>query len=285
MELFDFRCIPRTPVFFKNHIPTPIDAFKPYYRRFHVDPDGDPRFAMGTLAETVKELKENSVTRAMIYATCAEDNIQTFEAVKEYSDFFHGMATVHTSRGIEQAFSALEKAYDEYGFYGMGINPYLEDIPASDRCYYSLYALSEARGKFVHIHSSTHFNPSTAIDIGDPVHVDQIARDFPKLKIIVGHGGRGFGLMGGQVADKHENVYIDFTAMLPQYIEPELIQMANTLLRKKIIYGSSNPTLPWDIWKVWLKFISEKNQPLFFHDNAMGLLGLKQEKKKEWNEK
>lgn len=285
MEVFDFRVIPKVQEFFKNHLPEPIEAFKPYYRRFHYDPAGDARFNMGIVDDSVEELKANGVTKALIMATCSDDNVLTYEAMKKFPEFFYGLATVHCSRGITRAFKGLEKAYDEYGFSGVGLNPYLENIVASDRKYYPLYALSESRGKFVQIHSSFHYNPYTSLGIGDPMHIDQIALDFPDLKIIIGHAGRGFGSLAAWIADKHENVYLDLTAMMPQYVDKELMHMANTLLRKKIIYGSSNPLFNWDIWKTWLPFIKEENQKLFFHDNAMRVLGLLEEKKKAWNEK
>ena len=286
MDIFDFRVKPKTALFFKDHVPEPIEAFKPYYARYGYDPEGDVRMQLrDTLEESTKELKECGVTKAMICATCAEDNVHTYEAMQKYPGFYYGMATVHTSQGVKQAYKALEIAYDEYNMSGFGINPYLEDIYATDPKYYPLYAMSEEKGKFVHIHSSFHYNPTTKMDLGNPEYIDQIAIDFPELKIIIAHAGRGFGLHAAWIADRHPNVFMDFTALHPKYVDFILLQMANTMLRKKVIYGSSNPLFHWDMWKLWQKYMKSENHQLFLHDNVLRVLGEIKDPVRKWNEK
>jgi predicted TIM-barrel fold metal-dependent hydrolase len=112
------------------------------------------------------------------------------------------------------------------------------------------------------------------MEIGDPKHIDIVAGHFPGLKLVLGHGGVGFGLAGCMVADRHSNMFIDFTGIHPRYLPPEMIQMINSVFRNKAIFGTNFPCLSFDIVEEWKKVIKPENQPLFFYNNAARALGL-----------
>ena len=108
---------------------------------------------------------------------------------------------------------------------------------------------------------------------GHPRYIDEIAVDFPELKIIVSHGGNGFGPPVLAVAQRHPNVYLEFSALRPKYIAPEFIQAANTYLKKKCIFGTDYPLIEFkeqiDLWKYALR---EENWEFFFHKNITDAL-------------
>ena len=53
-----------------------------------------------------------------------------------------------------------------------------------------IYRAAEANGVPVMFHTGTSIFPGARNKYGDPIHVDDVAVDFPKLKILLAHGGR-----------------------------------------------------------------------------------------------
>jgi hypothetical protein len=81
---------------------------------------------------------------------------------------------------------------------------------------------------------------------GRPVpYVDQVALDFPDLKIIGGHIGYPWTAEMIATAWKHKNVYIDTSAHAPRYYPKELLHFMNTYGAEKVMFGTNFPQLMW----------------------------------------
>ena len=78
-----------------------------------------------------------------------------------------------------------------------------------------------------------------------PNIIDQVASDFPQLKIVIGHGGWPWVAGICCVACNHLNVYISpdlYGINSPGY--QDYITAANFRLQDKIIFGSAYPCVP-----------------------------------------
>ena len=53
-----------------------------------------------------------------------------------------------------------------------------------------IYRAAEANGIPVMVHTGTSIFPGARNKYGDPIYVDDVAVDFPDLKILLAHGGR-----------------------------------------------------------------------------------------------
>ena len=77
----------------------------------------------------------------------------------------------------------------------------------------------------------------------DPIYIDDVAVDFPKLKLLQAHSGRPFWYEKAfSLSRLHENVYMEISGLPPQKLLtyfPELERIAH-----KIIYGSDWPGVP-----------------------------------------
>jgi predicted TIM-barrel fold metal-dependent hydrolase len=71
-------------------------------------------------------------------------------------------------------------------------------------------------------------------------------------------------------------VYIDLSGWSPKYFSPVLIQYANTLLKKKMLFGSDFPLITPDRWLADFEKISIKDEvrPLILKQNATELFKL-----------
>ena len=73
------------------------------------------------------------------------------------------------------------------------------------------------------------------------MHLDDVAADFPDLKIIMAHPSFPWQDEALAVATHKPNVYIDLSGWSPKYFPPQLVQYANTLLQDKVLFGSDYP--------------------------------------------
>ena len=105
-----------------------------------------------------------------------------------------------------------------------------------------VYRECEERGVPVMFHTGTSVFPRARNVYADPMPVDDVAIDFPKLKIILAHAGRPlYGETAFFLARRHANVHIDVSGIppksLPKYF-PRLGQIAD-----KVLWGTDWPSM------------------------------------------
>lgn len=146
-------------------------------------------------------------------------------------------------RGSE-AVRAVEHWVRARGFKGLSLRPFMIGLPADDRHYYPFYEQCVALGVPVSIHASANWTTCRPSDLGHPRHFDQVACDFPDLKLILSHAGYPWVLEACLLAWKHPNVYLELAAHRPKYFtapgagwEP-LLRYGQSTIQDKILYGS-----------------------------------------------
>jgi hypothetical protein len=103
-----------------------------------------------------------------------------------------------------------------------------------------LYRAAEANGIPVMIHTGTSIFPGARNKYGDPIYVDDVAVDFPKLKILLAHGGRPLWMETAFfLVRRHPNVYLDISGIPPRTLLryfPRLEEIAS-----KTLFGTDWP--------------------------------------------
>lgn len=80
-----------------------------------------------------------------------------------------------------------------------------------------IYRAAEANGIPVMIHTGTSIFPGARNKYGDPIYVDDVAVDFPKLKILLAHGGRPLWMdTAFFLVRRHPNVFLDLSGIPPK---------------------------------------------------------------------
>jgi predicted TIM-barrel fold metal-dependent hydrolase len=111
---------------------------------------------------------------------------------------------------------------------------------------------------------------------GEPMLVDDVAVDFPDIKIILAHPSWPWVDESLSMALHKSNVYIDLSGWSPKYFQPQLIRYANSQLKHKMLFGTDFPLIHPDKWIEAAKDVGFKDEvmPLIMKDNAAKLLGL-----------
>ena len=89
-------------------------------------------------------------------------------------------------------------------------------------------------------HTGSSIYKNSKLKYGDPLLLDEVAADFPDLKIVMAHGGRGFWYDRAFFLSRlHKNMYIEISGLPPQ----KLLQYYPDFEKNtdKIIFGSDWP--------------------------------------------
>lgn len=196
-----------------------------------------------TLDQFVKHLDDVGVEWG-ITVDGNHDNLKTAEIVRAYPNKFKGFIFVDPNEGMK-AVRELETCVKEYGLHALYLTAFRTKLPADDRKNYPLYAKACELGIPVHIYCSLNFSKAVPFDLGHPRYIDQVARDFPELKIMAGVSGFPWVLDFMSVALRHENVYLNFETWEPEKMamrgsgfEPYL-HFAENSLKNKICFASN----------------------------------------------
>jgi len=150
------------------------------------------------------------------------------------ADVFRGAAAVRE----------VERWIRDRGFRGLSLRPFMIGEPATDRHYYPFYEKCVELGVPLSMHASANWTTCRPSDLGHPRHFDQVACDFPDLKLILSHAGYPWVLEACLLAWKHPNVYLELAAHRPKYFtapgagwEP-LLRYGQTTIQDKVLYGT-----------------------------------------------
>ena len=97
-----------------------------------------------------------------------------------------------------------------------------------------LYRAAEGNGIPVMFHTGTSVFPGARNKYGDPIYIDDVAVDFPRLKILLAHGGRPLWMETAFfLIRRHRNVYLDISGIPPKSLLkyfPRLDEIASQTL-------------------------------------------------------
>jgi uncharacterized protein len=197
-----------------------------------------------------------------------------------YPERFIPYVTVNPAAADDMA-AVVEREVKERGARGVNLQPYAYRLHCDDRRFYPMYERCRELGVAVTIHCSVNFTSDRPIEYGRPLHLDQVACDFPGLVLVANHGGWPWVTELVAVAWKHPTVYIEIGAISPRYIakpgtgwEP-LVVYGQSLLQDRVLWATDS-MLPFSRSLAEARELPIKPEVLekWLGGNASRLLGL-----------
>lgn len=229
---------------------------------------------------TIDAMDKGDVSVSLASAWCAPDgwmisNNEVAEMARAYPDRIVGVASASLHKPMD-AVRELRRAVNELGFRALRIVPWLWNLPPTDRRYYPLYAECIELG-IPFCTQVGHTGPLRPSETGRPIpYIDEVALEFPELKIIGGHIGYPWTQEMIAVATKHENVYIDTSAYTTKRYPPELVHYMSSHGRKKVMFGTNYPmiTPAQALENLDELGLDDEAKELFLSGNAVRVFGL-----------
>lgn len=267
MKIIDGRVRLRTKQLLKPW----TTELKPFFKEYIDWYKMKDRLTPISVEEQIKIVKDAGIEKMVVCGINSEENDYIIELAEKHDEIIP-VSEVSVTNGILQAINEI-KHYCKKNIAAINISPFTEKVYANDKKLYPIYSICEQLKKPIIIHGSMHYWRGSYMWHGHPQFIDEVAVDFPELKIIISHGGNGFGPTVLAVAQRHPNVYLEFSALRPKHMAPEFIQAANTYLKKKCIFGTDYPLIEFkeqiDLWKYALR---EEVWDFFFHQNILDAL-------------
>jgi predicted TIM-barrel fold metal-dependent hydrolase len=170
------------------------------------------------------------------------------EFIDKYPDRFWGIGGIHYKLGPEHSLEQVEKA-KEFGFPGVKMFTVLEGYPNDREKCYPIYERCVKLGLHVEFHVGVEDVPGARFKYSDPIYIQDVAMDFPDLKIVMLHCGfflspeRAVGICAMQ-----PNVYTDITNALSIFMDLkkytydlEHLRVLEQFIPDKVWYGSDFP--------------------------------------------
>jgi len=146
---------------------------------------------------------------------------------------FTADAAAEVRRAAEAGVRALKVHPPHMGF---AANAYLDGLDGLR----ALYEEAQRMRLPVMIHTGTSIFPGARSRLGEPMTVDDVAVDFPDLRIVLAHGGRPLWMeQAFFLVRRFPHVYMDVSSIPPRSILrywPRLAEVAD-----KVLYGSDWP--------------------------------------------
>ena len=209
-------------------------------------------------------------------------NEEIAESAAQHPDVLVPFGSIDPARGVAGV-RAARRLVEDHGVRGFKFHPSIQAFEPNDRRHYPLYEELQSLGVPALFHTG-----QTGIGSGlpggrgiklrysDPMLLDDVAADFPGLTIIMAHPSVPWQDAAISVATHKANVYIDLSGWSPKYFPPQLVRAANTLLKRKVLFGSDFPVITPDRWRADFDALEIKDdvRPLILKENAVRMLGL-----------
>jgi predicted TIM-barrel fold metal-dependent hydrolase len=243
-------------------------------------------FTVDDLAAYYRERKMAAVSFTIDQKNAPEDParvtpLEIIERARDHADILIPFGSVDPARGAEAVRMARRQI--EAGARGFKFHPSSQAFLPNDRSVYPVYEVIQEAGLPALFHTGqtgagagTRGGGGIRLSYSNPMHLDDVAVDFPDLPIILAHPSFPWQEEALSVATHKPQVYIDLSGWSPKYFAPILIQYANTLLKDKVLFGTDFPVLTPERWMADLEKIAIRDEvkPAIFKHNAARLLGL-----------
>lgn len=188
-------------------------------------------------------LKNHHITKAVILPeinpkiTGVVTNEYVFEFCQGF-DVFVPFCTINPSLSKDPG-KDFEK-YVRMGARGIKFYPSYSFFYPNDNSLYPVYEIAQEYRLPVLVHTGSSIFKGSKIKYADPIHLDDVATDFPELPVLMAHSGRGLWYERAFFLSKLQpNLYLEISGLPPKNLLKYFPELEKNI--DKVVYGSDWP--------------------------------------------
>jgi len=203
---------------------------------------------------------------------------ELLEYESKYKDRFYGIAPVSLDQDIPKAVEELETALKS-GMRGATIEPGYRiaggPTTMDDFSLYPLYETIQDSGKILQVQTGAFANPNNWHDPNEIWRLDSVMKQFPKLRLVVGHAGYPSITEMLALALKWPSVTIS-SDVYTFWPGGQLYQQNIEMLQDQFVYGSAYPfgNFKETLEQTLALPLSDQAMEKYLYTNSRRLLGL-----------
>lgn len=215
-----------------SDVPQSAEAFAALYKKHDVRAP-----LIGWHPSTVKEGSRNS-------------NEHVIDLAARFPDAFPGVLgslDVHAN-DLNAVARYAEDLARNAKVLGFKFHPPDQGFYPTERKLYPIWDVLQASGKPVMFHvgftvlgANTEGGSGIALDYGRPLHLDTLARDFPRMKIIAAHPGWPWEQELVGVVTHKKNLFVDTSGYLAEQLPEIFLKAIGGRLQDKALFGTDFP--------------------------------------------
>jgi predicted TIM-barrel fold metal-dependent hydrolase len=178
-----------------------------------------------------------------------------------------------------QGLRELEQAVKEFSFVGAHLYPHWFGLPPDHAKYYPYYAKCCELDIPIMMqvgHNLVYQRDRRLPSVGRPICLDQVAIDFPELKLLGIHIGVPWADEMISMAWKHENIFIGVDAYAPKHWPAQLVHYLDSYGRTKVLFGTDWPVIDPEraVAEIGQLAIRPESRRALMRDNALRVFRL-----------
>ncbi|MEU7858489.1 amidohydrolase family protein [Nonomuraea sp. NPDC049141] len=162
-----------------------------------------------------------------------EHNPDRFRPVANVNPHLHFPIAAEVRRQLDLGAAALK------------LHPVHGGFRCDDAALYPAYHVLEERGVPLVVHCGTSSFPGAANENADPRFLIPVVRDFPRLNVVLAHGGRGWWYDAAAfLALSHDTVWLELSGLPPKRLPEYYARFDLVRLAGRWIFGTDWPGVP-----------------------------------------
>ena len=180
---------------------------------------------------------------------------------------------VYDPRCLEKSLELIDKNKSKINFAGVKIHPVIHETKIDSKLYKPLWEYATTNNIVISAHTWSPYTDNPKQFHGNPLLFETVLKEFPKLKIILGHSGGKVNFYDEVIefVKNHENVYMDFSGDC--IYPPVYKKVINKAGRGRILFGTDMPMMDirYHITSVLSADIDDSDRQDIFYNTAAKL--------------
>ena len=222
-------------------------------------------------------LRDNNIEKAVILPEISP--ITSGEVTNEYvlefcqdEDILIPFCTVNPSLSPRPEEDIIK--YIQMGAVGIKLYPSYNHFYPNEERLYPVYALADEHQLPVLVHTGSSVFKGAKIKYAHPIHLDDVATDFPNVCLLMAHSGRGLWYKEAFYLSRiHSNLYLEVSGLPPKKLLEYFPDMEKFI--DNFVYGSDWPgikTIDANANTIKELPLTEESIRKILHDNAARIL-------------
>jgi len=232
---------------------------------------------MTPVRELVSEMDKFGVERSLVIST--QTNVQTLAITAVNPVRLHPVASIDPTVEAGPNLQFIES--NSSRFKAIKLYPGYDSFYPNEEICRPIYSYAEGKGLPVLFHSGDFAFPKGRLKYALPIHLDDVAVQYPRLKIVICHMGNPWIMDSAEVASKNPNVYLEISGLLGEpskyvgrYADWLCEQISKAIYyigdAGKVLFGSDRPAnrIGDTIELVKKLDVDEEDRELIYYRNA-----------------